>query len=124
MKFIELTLSRYIYTFISMKSKENWAFFDRGIPDSSHFHELNQPVPSHFEAAGKKFKYNRKVFVTPPWPEIFKNDPERRHSFEEAELGYEASLKSYSDLGYEIIEIPKIDLGSRADFVLHSLENN
>ena len=29
------------------------------------------PAPAHFRAAAEKFRYNTKVFVAPPWPEIF-----------------------------------------------------
>ena len=36
----------------------------------------------------------------PPWQEIFSNDDERRHSFEDALASYEAQLSTYERFGY------------------------
>ena len=32
-------------------------------------------------ALATQHRYNSKVFLTPPWPEIYAEDPERRHGF-------------------------------------------
>ena len=57
----------------------------------------------------------------PPWREIFSNDDERRHSFEDALASYEAQLSAYERFGYQIIFVPKLDVSARADFVLSQL---
>jgi predicted ATPase len=62
------------------------------------------------------------VFMVPPWPEIFRNDAERRHSLSDAERTYARQLRHYERLGYRPVTVPKLDVGARADFVLASLE--
>jgi predicted ATPase len=57
----------------------------------------------------------------PPWPEIFANDAERRHGLDDAVASYHALLVSYRDYGYRTIEVPKLDVSDRADFVLRTL---
>ena len=46
--------------------------------------------------------------MMPPWPEIFSNDDERKHSFEDARASYEAQLRTYERFGYQIIFVPKL----------------
>lgn len=54
-------------------------FFDRGVPDVTGYLRLvGEPVPQHAVKAAKEFRYNRRVFIAPPWKEIFHPDCERR----------------------------------------------
>jgi predicted ATPase len=48
------------------------------------------PVPEHIRVAADRFRYNPRVFVAPPWPEIFAQDEERRQTLDEAERTYDA----------------------------------
>ena len=77
------------------------------------------------EPALEKFcqsnRYHKLVFLTPPWPEIFVKDPERRHGFDEAAAEYSRLLKVYPALGYELIILPKTTVAKRADFMLDKL---
>ena len=45
---------------------------------------MGLPVPPHVSAAAETFRYNRRVFALPPWPEIFSQDAERKQDFAEA----------------------------------------
>ena len=62
--------------------------------------------------------------MVPPWPEIFSNDDERKHSFEDALSSYERLLRSYERFGYQIVLVPKLDICARADFVLNQLRES
>jgi predicted ATPase len=73
------------------------------------------------KAAGT-FRYNRRVFIAPPWPEIFSEDRERKQDFDEAARTYEAMVTTYTELGYELVEIPRVSVLDRANFVLNSLD--
>jgi predicted ATPase len=42
------------------------------------------PIPAHIDRAARIFRYHQRVFVAPPWPEIFTPDAERKQSFEQA----------------------------------------
>ena len=65
--------------------------------------------------------YNRHVFVTPPWPEIYQADAERVHSFEDAVSEYDRLMEAFPLFGYDVVTLPKIDVAARADFVLAQL---
>ena len=65
--------------------------------------------------------FYRRVFLAPPWPEIYVLDRERRHNLEAALIEYSRLLETYPSLGYETIILPKVGVSERADFVLHTL---
>lgn len=97
-----------------------WVFFDRGLIDAAVAlqHATGQPasaVTSRYE------RYHSPVFLTPPWPEIYTSDSERRHGLDDAVSEYDRLLAAYRELGYETVILPKIGVGERADFVLHRL---
>ena len=66
-------------------------------------------------------RYHRRVFLTPPWPEIYVTDRERRHALDAALAEYSRLLEAYPSLGYEISIVPKVGVVERADFVLNTL---
>ncbi|WP_263417103.1 AAA family ATPase [Terriglobus albidus] len=100
---------------------QDWVFFDRGLIDAASAlqHVTGEPV---LEELGRKHRYYPQVFLTPPWPEIYSTDAERRHSFDDAIAEYERLLKTYPSLGYKVILLPKIGIRERADFVLETLQ--
>jgi predicted ATPase len=121
-KFRELLLSRYMYLFAQVTERTLPVFFDRGIPELITFSwMLNVPVPEHHRAAAGIYRYARKVFITPPWPEIFKTDEERRHSYEDALAEYRIAPQAYRESGYELIEVPKAPVSQRVDFILQQV---
>lgn len=95
-------------------------FFDRGVVDAAAAlqHLTGKPVR---DTVGVSRRYNRRVFLTPPWPEIFQSDNERRHGMEEAIAEYDRLLVAYPALGYDVQLLPKTDVRSRADMVLAAL---
>ncbi len=99
---------------------EGWVFFDRGLVDvaAGLQHLTREPALEKFCQSNR---YHKLVFLTPPWPEIFVKDPERRHGFDEAAAEYSRLLKVYPALGYELIILPKTTVAKRADFMLDKL---
>jgi predicted ATPase len=69
----------------------------------------------------QRYRYARRVFMTPPWKELFSGDAERHHSFEDAEAEYVGLLKSYTANGYEVVLIPKGTPAERANFLERQL---
>lgn len=116
-KFLELVLSRYLYEFNSRQGQQ-LMFFDRGIIDAL---QLDGSQPEYFQRAAQNFRYNRLVFLVPPWEEIFVNDAERKHDLEFAKKEYEELLIKYKNYGYETVIIPKLPVNERVDFVLEKL---
>lgn len=97
-----------------------WVFFDRGLIDAISALEDMSGEPALAEY-GSLHRYHATVFLTPPWPEIYENDAERRHGFEQAKAEYSRLVRDYARLGYQTIEVPKRPVGERADFVLSRL---
>lgn len=92
--------------------------FDRGIPDIMGYLTLcSLPVPPHLTAAAKTARYNARVFLAPYWDEIFIQDTERKQTRAEAEATCAVIRETYAALGYELTELPRTEIASRADFV-------
>lgn len=89
-----------------------------GVPDVSGFLRLcGLPVPTHVIQAADLFRYQRRVFIAPPWREIFVTDAERKQDFAEAHATYEAMVTVYADLGYELVSLPLAPVAERVRFV-------
>ena len=104
----------------SASAHAGWVFFDRGLVDAASGlqHLTGEPA---LETLGRNHRYHRRVFLTPPWPEIYATDAERRHGFDAALAEYSRLLAAYPALGYEVIVLPKVSITERADFVLEAL---
>ncbi len=93
-------------------------FCDRGVADVLGYLRLsNLPVPSHVRKAAELFRYHRRVFIAPPWAEIFTQDSERKQDFDEAVRTYETLAETYVSLGYTLIPLPLSPVTSRLQFV-------
>jgi predicted ATPase len=99
-----------------------WVFFDRGLVDAAAALQELTGEPFLAELA-QRHRYHRRVFLAPPWPEIYKQDLERRHGLHAARAEYERLQKAYPTLGYELSLLPKISVSERADFVLSTLSD-
>jgi predicted ATPase len=99
------------------RDRRGWVFFDRGLIDAASALErlTGEPTLERLEAGAR---YHRRAFLTPPWPEIYVTDAERRHGFEETLAEYERLLQAYPALGYEITILPKDPVAARADLIL------
>lgn len=94
-------------------------FFDRGLIDAAAALEHATKKPALREYASKR--YNRRVFVTPPWPEIYVKDADRRHDLPQALEEYDRLLAAFASLDYGVEILPKASVAERAEFVLKRL---
>ncbi len=124
-KFAELCISRAMYFHSQAAQRNAPTFFDRSLIDNiAGFVRLQLPMPAYFTAALQHFRYARRVFMTPPWVEIFAQDEERRHSFADAEAEFAGLQTVYPANGYDIVMIPKLSVQQRATFVIeHRLDS-
>ncbi|RZJ92379.1 MAG: ATPase, partial [Brevundimonas sp.] len=79
------------------------------------------PIPDHLSQAAAALRYHPKVFIAPPWPEIFGRDAERRQDFDEAKRTFDAMAAVYPTYGYQLVEMPKATVAERVAFVLDHL---
>ena len=72
--------------------------------------------------AAKIFRYSPTVFIAPPWQEIFQQDRERQQDFAEAERTYDALMETYQEQKYTLVELPRVPLDQRVEFVLSKVQ--
>jgi len=117
--FAELMLSREIRSYRAALKLSGPVVFDRGVPDVAGYLRLcGLSIPLHVHKAAQMFRYHRRVFIAPPWPEIFTQDGQRKQSLEEARATCEAMQETYSELDYELISIPLDSIEKRVRFIL------
>jgi predicted ATPase len=122
--FAEMMLARDLQSYADHAGHAGPVFFDRGIPDVIGYVTLvGLPVPDHMRKAAALYRYNARVFICPPWPEIFTQDRERRQTLKEAERTYEAMIRTYADCGYRLIEVPCAEVTERRQFVLGAMSH-
>ncbi len=122
LSFAELMLGWELRSYHEACSCTEPVFFDRGVPDViGYLRVCGLDVPRHMLTAADKFRYNKRVFLAPPWREIFHEDTERKQSWEEAVATFEAMVRTYETFDYEIVPLPLASLEERAKFVLEQL---
>ncbi|RWM11686.1 MAG: ATPase [Mesorhizobium sp.] len=117
--FAELMLSWEMRSWHAAHAEPGPVFFDRGVPDTIGYLRLcGLPVLSHIMSAATTFRYVRRVFIAPPWPQIFTQDEERKQTPDEAERTFQAVAGAYAELGYELVSLPLAPVEERVRFVL------
>lgn len=95
------------------------AFFDRGLPDTLCYMNMeNIPVTEKCYDTIKATVYNKKVFILPPWEEIYETDTERKQSWDEAVFTYQKMKETYTALGYDVVTVPIGSVERRCAFIL------
>lgn len=113
-----LALAREEYD--AAQATQGWVFFDRGVIDAAAGlrHLTGQP---DLAGMARRYRFHRRVFLVPPWPEIHVADAERRHGMDEAVAEYDRLAATYPALGYEVLSLPRVSVEARADIVLAGL---
>lgn len=101
----------------ALEHAENLIFLDRGLPDVlAYMHFIGDSYPAGFDKICKDHRYT-KVFILPPWEEIYTADEARYENFEQACLIYEHLKETYIHFGYHPIEIPTGSVEDRLAFL-------
>jgi predicted ATPase len=117
-QFAEMMLEWEVRSYLEALQGTGPTFFDRGVPDVlGYLRLIGETIPEHMSKAAQQYRYNQLAFIAPPWREIFRQDEERRQDFAEAVRTYAAMVATYSEFGYELVEIPKIPVEARVKFV-------
>lgn len=105
------------------KLTSGWVFFDRGLIDAAAAleHETGEPV---LEPLRSGYRYHRRVFMTPPWPEIYVADDDRCHDLSDAIAEYERLRGVYASLDYQVDILRKTSVRERADDVIAAVERD
>lgn len=119
--FLSRTIGLALNDLSSAKASSGPVFFDRGLVDAlAALVAATGDVPDE-RLIQEARQYHRRVFMLPPWPEIYVQDNERRHDLGQASSEYERLLKVYPAYGYDLQFVPMLTVPQRADFVLSQL---
>jgi len=117
--FVELAASRTMHLFNTIEPRGLPVFFDRSLVDLVSFLDMKAiAVPAYLRRAVEAYRYAPDVLVTPPWREIYASEAERPKPFEDACREYDALVAGYLAAGYGLVEVPRLDVEARADFVV------
>lgn len=120
--FSELLLEGRIKQFNNaLEENQDMVFIDRGIPDVlAYMHYIGDSYPAHFDLACRENLYT-KIFILPPWEEIYVSDEARYENFEQAKLIQNHLIETYQNYGYQPIEVPKDTIDKRILFILDEI---
>lgn len=112
----DLTTQRDIASYDSLAEETRRVFFDRGLMDMYGTNGV-APSPTLIEAIRTR-RYNPRVFVFPPWREIYAPDTERWEDWSTMEAVFDRIMLTLPKLGYAPVVVPIGDVVERAAFVL------
>ncbi|OCB77933.1 AAA family ATPase [Flavobacterium crassostreae] len=102
----------------AQKEPHSMVFMDRGLPDVlAYLNYIGTDYPKEFDSLCKEFRYS-KVFILPPWPEIYVQDQARYENFQQALQIQEHLITTYQTYGYQLLEVPKDTVDNRILFIL------
>ena len=122
--FCELMLDASIRDYMRYQSSHECVFFDRGIPDLLAYARMVEWCDKkNIQHAIARYQYHSRVFMFPPWQEIYQNDAERQQDFKEAVWTYNMISQAYIDCGYHLIDVPKVSPCERMNFILSEVHD-
>ena len=104
------------------QNKKGICFFDRGIPDVFAYLENSKlPIPIEYYKKLNECHFERKVFICPPWKDIYISDSIRPYSYEDTVKLHSQIIELYERLKFTLINVPKLPLEQRA--TVYSISN-
>lgn len=98
-------------------------FFERSLVDGVvALESRSMAVSDRAVVAIAAHRYSDRVYLVPPWEELFENDLERNHSFADACAEYDALLRGYPAHGYQTMIIPKGEVADRVGWLENELK--
>lgn len=93
-------------------------FFDRGVPDLVAYAQRFDVDPDPYRQAAEAYRYNTACFLLSPWRAIYTKDQWRGGEFEFYEAFHHGLMQAYQAHGYRFVEVPRVSVDQRADFVI------
>ncbi|ENM5740766.1 AAA family ATPase [Vibrio metoecus] len=99
---------------------ESMVFLDRAIPDiCAYLLGAELAVPEKYWSASSG--YHPHILMCEPNAITYQQDDVRPYSLEEARQIHHRLVQTYSELGYQCIEVPMVSVEHRVEFVLNTL---
>lgn len=120
--FAEQILQADMQKYHEASASEQVVFFDRGVLDALYMLDAEKALTHHeISQYVQQFPYNNKVFLLPPWQEIYATDSERDQSFAESVGVFEGMRAWYSRWGYQTLDVPQGSINERVSFILRCI---
>jgi predicted ATPase len=124
--FCEMMIERSVVAYHNSRklinAKAHVIFFDRSFLEGiSYYQTLKKADANKYDYIIHDLRYHSIILVTPPWREIYCQDDERKHSYEDAVQEHERLLLFYAKYGYQVTQIPKVSVPIRVKFVLSAI---
>lgn len=121
-EFAEQILRRDQAQYRGMQQTPGPVFFDRGIIDALGMcHEAGLAGSIKIQQVLRDYPLHLEALIFPPWKEIYAQDAERDQTFEEAVVVDAAIRKWYRRCGIDLIDVPRVDVNARCEFLLKRL---
>jgi len=121
-RYTQLMFDAAVRSYRAVRSINQTYFFDRGILDAICYAEMeNIAVSPEMEQLAKTLRYHNKVFILPPWQEIYHTDDERKQTWDEALHTFTQMKTTYLKYGYQVVEVPKDHIENRVHFILKEM---
>jgi predicted ATPase len=121
--FVNLLLSRAISKYKQNLDVDANIVFDRSIVDYISYANYFNINNYCFINAANTWRSNKYVFFCPPWEEIYTQDEDRSIDFAKSKAMGDSITASYCELGYNIIQVPKISVAARVEFVIDNISS-
>lgn len=115
--FVRLLVERSIEKFDNAPGT-GIVIYDRGLPDCVAYARELGVSPDRAVAAARTRRYADPVVVAPPWEDIYTTDDMRRATFDQVVAFHTSILTAYDELGYQVVELPRSSLETRAVLVM------
>ncbi len=122
--YTDLMLKKSVADFVDQSPRNDILFFDRGIPDLySYLTQYCGGVTQIVADAIQHYRYNTLVFLFPPWPDIYCHDTERKQNLDESIKTYHSVKMGYDHCGYQTIDVPRLSITERVNFILNTINH-
>ena len=118
--FLERAIELAAHDYEAADPEGSLVFFDRSLLDLILAYE-HVTGTSKYQKLLVQMRYRSTVFFTPPWPEIYVRDAQRRHSFDEAVQEYDRLVRGYPKYGYDIHILSKTSVAARVKIIRDTL---
>jgi predicted ATPase len=124
--FCKLLIDRSIEDIYKAKKMANvrdrLIFFDRSYLEGIRYYKMLNTIDANkYDYFINDLRFFDNIYMAPPWEEIYCQNNERKHSFEKSVGDWGTLLSFYQKCGYKTIELPKVGVSSRVQFILSSI---
>lgn len=121
-RYLQLMFDAAVLSYHAVAPTNEIYFFDRGILDAICYADMEGiTVSPEMKQLAKTLRYHSKVFILPPWQEIYHTDEERKQTWDEALHTFTLMKATYVKYGYQIIEVPKDSIENRVGFIRNEI---